>query len=69
MIWLIGSKGMLGSDVESLLDENEFEYLSSDLEFDITRIEQLKAFVFGKKIDYIINCAAYTAVDKAEDEP
>jgi dTDP-4-dehydrorhamnose reductase len=69
MIWLIGNKGMLGSDVESLLQDSDMEYLSSDLEVDITGIEQLKAFVFGKKIDYIINCAAYTAVDKAEDEP
>jgi len=69
MIWLIGNKGMLGNDVESLLRENKLEYLSSDLEVDITRIEQLRNFVSGKKIDYVINCAAYTAVDRAEDEP
>ena len=69
MIWLIGNKGMLGSDVESLLKQNEFEHLSSDLEVDITNYEQLKDFVNDKKIDWIINCAAYTAVDRAEDEP
>lgn len=69
MIWLIGNRGMLGSDVESLLKQNKLEYMSSDLEVDITSIEQLRNFVSGKKIDSIINCAAYTAVDRAEDEP
>jgi len=69
MIWLIGNKGMLGSDVELILNQNEFEYMSSDLEVDITNYEQLQDFVSGKKIDWIINCAAYTAVDRAEDEP
>ncbi len=69
MIWLIGNKGMLGSDVELLLNENRFDYLSSDIEVDITRYEHLRDFVSDKKINWIINCSAYTAVDQAEDEP
>ncbi|GAB1374076.1 dTDP-4-dehydrorhamnose reductase [Bacteroidales bacterium] len=37
-------------------------------ELDITRSEQVEQFLFEKNIDIIVNCAAYTAVDKAEDE-
>lgn len=68
MIWLIGNKGMLGSEVEELLKENNFSYVASDLETDITDYLVLKRFVKNKKIEWIINCAAYTAVDKAEKE-
>lgn len=69
MIWLIGNKGMLGTDVESSLREQGYELLASDRETDITDYNTLKEFSSGKKIDWIINCSAYTAVDKAEDEP
>ena len=68
MIWLIGNKGMLGSEVEELLKENNFSYVASDQETDITDYLVLKRFVKNKKIEWIINCAAYTAVDKAEKE-
>lgn len=68
MIWLIGNKGMLGTDIENDLKRNNLEYLSSDREVDITDINALNNFADDKKIDWIINCSAYTAVDKAEDE-
>ena len=69
MIWLIGNKGMLGSDVGYFLKETHKDYIASDIEVDITDLEELKRFINDKKIDWIINCSAYTAVDKAEDEP
>ena len=72
MIWLIGNKGMLGSDVENLLKLRGLSYTASDLETDITDKSQLTNFIDNKKpdsIDCIINCSAYTAVDRAEDEP
>ncbi len=69
MVWLIGSRGMLGSDVEILLKEYGGECVASDIEIDITDIDCLKKFVNEKQIEWIINCAAYTAVDKAEEEP
>lgn len=69
MIWLIGNKGMLGSDVDFFLKEAHKDYTASDIEVDITDLEELKRFISDKKIDWIINCSAYTAVDKAEDEP
>ena len=73
MIWLIGSKGMLGTEVSRQLNENKIDFVSSDADIDITDFEKLDEFakknqMSGKTIDFIINCAAYTAVDKAEDE-
>jgi len=69
MIWLVGNRGMLGTEVEKLLRQHDLPYISSDKEVDITDQDQLKQFVFDKPISWIINCSAYTAVDKAEDEP
>ncbi|HOV13650.1 MAG TPA: dTDP-4-dehydrorhamnose reductase [Spirochaetota bacterium] len=68
MIWLIGNKGMLGTDIENSIKNNNLQYISSDREVDITDIQVLKDFTKDKKVDWIINCSAYTAVDKAEDE-
>jgi dTDP-4-dehydrorhamnose reductase len=69
MIWLIGNKGMLGREVEALLKKEELAYIASDQEIDITNLDELRIFSADKPISWIINCAAYTAVDKAEDEP
>src|SRR5450759_4943156 len=69
MIWLIGNKGMLGREVEALLQKKELAYIASDQEIDITNLDELQIFSVDKPISWIINCAAYTAVDKAEDEP
>ncbi len=69
MIWLIGNRGMLGSEVESMLRRSGRAFAATDLECDITDIDALSTFATGKPIDWIVNCSAYTAVDKAEDEP
>ncbi|MBN2040875.1 MAG: dTDP-4-dehydrorhamnose reductase [Spirochaetes bacterium] len=69
MIWLIGNKGMLGSDMELMLKGSGCDYIVSDAEVDITDYDQLSGFTAGRKISWIINCSAYAAVDKAEDEP
>jgi len=69
MIWLIGNKGMLGTEMETLLNRQKRDYIATDMEVDITNIEQLKDFLSNKPISWIINCSAYTLVDKAEDEP
>lgn len=69
MIWLIGNRGMLGTEVETLLNRQKRNHIATDVEVDITNVEQLKEFVSNKPISWIINCAAYTSVDKAEDEP
>ena len=68
MIWLIGNKGMLGNDVEKLLKERGFNYWASDNEVDIGDYKALEKFGKDKKIEWVINCAGYTQVDKAEEE-
>ena len=68
MIWLIGNKGMLGYDIERLLKERGLTYCASDKEIDITDYKALEKFGKDKKIKWVINCAGYTKVDKAEEE-
>lgn len=68
MVWLVGNKGMLGTDVEEVLKEKKIDHIFSDKEVDITNILKIKEYIKDKKISCIVNCSAYTAVDKAEDE-
>jgi dTDP-4-dehydrorhamnose reductase len=68
MIWLIGNKGMLGSEVEKLLKGRGYTYWGSDKEADISDYKALEKFGKDKKIKWVINCAGYTKVDKAEEE-
>ena len=68
MIWLIGNKGMLGSDVEKLLKERGLTYWVSDKEVDISDYKVLEKFGKDKEIKWVINCSGYTKVDKAEEE-
>ncbi len=73
MIWVTGCRGMLGSQLCQLFDEKKVEYVGSGSEVDVTNLSALEEFskklaVGEKKIDFIVNCSAYTAVDKAEDE-
>ena len=61
---------MLGTDLVCLLEENEHEVLATDIqELDITRLESIKKMAGDIAPDIIVNCAAYTNVDKAEEEP
>ena len=69
MIWLIGKAGMLGTDLGRAFTEAGLAWVGTDREVDFTDPQALEAFSAGKKIDWVVNCAAYTSVDKAEDEP
>jgi dTDP-4-dehydrorhamnose reductase len=68
MIWLIGNKGMLGMELSLLLEKTRLPYTGTDREIDITDLVALQDFASTQPIGWIINCAAYTAVDKAEDD-
>ena len=68
LIWLIGSKGMLGTEISLLLEKTGLPFVSTDSEVDITDTAALERFAQKHPADWIINCAAYTAVDRAEDE-
>ncbi len=65
---ITGGRGMLGTDIKLLAEQEGFEPVIYDLpEFDLTDRALIDAMV--AECDIIINCAAYTAVDKAEEEP
>ena len=68
MIWLVGNRGQLGAEVEKLLSVRNIPFIASDLEVDITDPASIERFTTGKDLEWIINCAAYTAVDGAETE-
>ena len=66
-ILLTGANGMLAKEVKEKF-ENGNEIICTDVdELDITNEEAVMDFVNKIKPEYIINCAAYTAVDKAEE--
>lgn len=68
-IWVTGADGQLGSAFRacrfSVLDELFF----TDRELDIADAGSVTQFIEAHEIDTILNCAAYTAVDRAEAEP
>ena len=65
---LLGGKGMLGSDLVNVAERRGFVVKVYDLPgFDITDEQQVKEIVASS--DVIVNCAAYTNVEKAESEP
>ena len=69
-ILVTGAYGQLGNEVR-ILSANypEYNFMFTDVDsLDICDKDELIDFVTGNDIRYIINCAAYTAVDKAEDE-
>ncbi|MDR0554111.1 MAG: dTDP-4-dehydrorhamnose reductase [Treponema sp.] len=67
-IWLIGCKGMLGTELSLLLQKTGLAFTGTDRDVDITNPAALVEFVKSRPFAWIINCAAYTAVDKAEDD-
>jgi dTDP-4-dehydrorhamnose reductase len=69
-ILITGCKGQLGSEIQRLaedIDPEEFQFIFTDKdELDITDRNAVYDFVERNNIGTIVNCAAYTAVDKAE---
>lgn len=69
-ILITGASGQLGSEIRRNLPQMpKNHYLFTDKEaLDITNYAQLKAHLVSNPVDFIVNCAAYTSVDKAESE-
>ena len=67
---ITGANGQLGNEMRNLLaSDRQFNSFFADIDtLDITDAHAVYHFVESNKIDIIINCAAYTAVDKAEDD-
>jgi dTDP-4-dehydrorhamnose reductase len=70
-ILLIGNLGQVGKEITELADAKNYQVVGFDLNnLDITKREQVFAAVEqNQDCNVLINAAAYTAVDKAEDEP
>lgn len=69
MILVTGSNGQLGSDVCRCLAEKKEEFVGIDVDtLDLTNEGKVRLFFSKNKPSALIHCAAYTAVDKAEDE-
>lgn len=68
-VLLTGAKGMLGMDLVKRMKIEGYEVVVTDIdELDITIIDDVSKFIKREKPDLVINCAAYTQVDKAETE-
>ncbi len=70
-VLVTGGDGQLGCALRRLtgMMNLPFRFFFTDAgELDITDRSQIESFVVGQQIRYILNCAAYTAVDKAETE-
>ena len=66
-ILVTGAKGQLGRELQSVVGSG---WCFTDVdELDICSKEAVEAYVTSNHIDTIVNCAAYTNVDRAEDEP
>ncbi|MGN0228654.1 MAG: dTDP-4-dehydrorhamnose reductase [Muribaculaceae bacterium] len=75
-ILVTGANGQLGNEIRIVTRESRHKYIYTDVVeidgnpttlLDITNADDVKAIVANKNIDVIINCAAYTNVDAAED--
>lgn len=69
-ILVTGANGQLGSEINKISGQfAEIEFCFTDVaELDITNPEKVAEFLSGFKPDFLINCAAYTNVDKAETD-
>lgn len=77
-ILVTGANGQLGTELRNVTAGSRGNYIFSDvislpevetLNLDITDIDAVRIVCDSERIDTIVNCAAYTNVDKAEDEP
>jgi dTDP-4-dehydrorhamnose reductase len=68
-VLVTGADGQLGHDVVKRLNENSIECLGTSIkELDITNEAQTNKLITNYNPDVVVHCAAYTAVDKAEED-
>ena len=69
-ILVTGANGLLARDLCPMLEDADFEVIETTRnELDVTDELQVRRVISDVKPDYVIHCAAYTNVDKAEEEP
>lgn len=76
-VLVTGANGQLGSEMRLVAETSSHNYIFTDVvalpgvettHLDITDLEAVRAMVLKENINVIVNCAAYTNVDKAEDD-
>jgi dTDP-4-dehydrorhamnose reductase len=70
-VLVTGANGQLGKSIKSLVDQNLSSYqffFTTREQLDLNNSKKVRSFIEKNQFDIIINCAAYTAVDKAESE-
>lgn len=68
-ILITGAQGQVGKELVGITKQRGFNVIAAGRnELDITQLEKVKSYIQSKNADIVINAAAYTAVDKAEDE-
>jgi len=74
-VLITGAGGMLGTSIQKVFeDSGKFEVIAtgmsdSEIKLDITNKDSINEILDERKPDVVINCAAYTNVEQAEDEP
>ena len=70
-ILVTGSNGQLGKSIKDLVHQNnsthDFVFATKE-ELDLSNFDSVRSYIKKNQFDIIINCAAYTSVDKAETE-
>lgn len=68
-ILITGANGMLGQDLCPILEDNGYDVIETDIHnLDVTDYKACKAIISKENPDILIHCAAYTNVDKAEED-
>src|SRR5574344_1152789 len=68
-ILITGANGQLGNEMRRVAANSTDKYIFTDVaELDITNVDAIRTMVKSNHINVIVNCAAYTNVDKAEDD-
>lgn len=68
-VLVTGANGMLGQDLCPILRDNNFDVIETDIDtLDITNLQMVEQVLTEQKPDIVIHCAAYTNVDKAEED-
>ena len=68
-VLVTGAQGQLGREMQLMARESCDEYIFTDIaELDITDRDAVCRMIDAEKVDLIVNCAAYTNVDQAEDD-
>ncbi len=68
-ILITGANGQVGMEFQTLAKQSSYHFIFTDVaELDITDARAVMHFFGSEKPDFCVNCAAYTAVDKAEEQ-